>query len=266
MFDIRDVQACALDIMVDIDKICRENGIEYSLCGGSVIGAKIYNGFIPWDDDIDLMMTRENYDKFLKVYPKFSKNNYHIENYKTKPIKEVLTLFSRVVDDSTETIELLNGKEEKKGKVFIDITVYDKCNKGYKYKINELQRMYIYLYFYKMHGILPTNPLKKKIFMLIKNNLTEEEVVKKYCKYENKCRKRNKKNYRFCSEFMSSLFPGHLYTLDLFDEYIDIEFSKYKFRIIKKYDKYLYQRYGRTEFTKENKGNVHSHIISFKRC
>ena len=65
---LKRVQKDCLEIMIDIDKVCRENNIDYSLCGGSVIGAMLYNGFIPWDDDIDIMMTRKNYEKFLKLY------------------------------------------------------------------------------------------------------------------------------------------------------------------------------------------------------
>ena len=61
------VQKCCLGIVDDIDRVCRKNGISYSLCGGSVIGAMVYGGYIPWDDDIDLMMTRENYDRFVRI-------------------------------------------------------------------------------------------------------------------------------------------------------------------------------------------------------
>ncbi|MBQ4417898.1 MAG: LicD family protein, partial [Butyrivibrio sp.] len=54
-----EIRHRCLAIAKDIDRVCTKYGIRYSLCGGSVIGAHLYRGFIPWDDDIDLMMTRE---------------------------------------------------------------------------------------------------------------------------------------------------------------------------------------------------------------
>ncbi len=53
--------------MDEIDRVCRENEIEYFLLGGSALGAVRHKGFIPWDDDMDVGMTRENYIKFEKA-------------------------------------------------------------------------------------------------------------------------------------------------------------------------------------------------------
>lgn len=65
--DIRNIQIKCIEILDIVDEICRKYHIEYSLCGGSVVGAHLYQGCLPWDDDVDLMMTRENYNKFLSV-------------------------------------------------------------------------------------------------------------------------------------------------------------------------------------------------------
>ena len=70
-----------------IDKCCRENNIKYSVCWGTMIGAIRHHGFIPWDDDIDIMMPREDYNRFLNLYndseygvytPKVSKDHKNI--------------------------------------------------------------------------------------------------------------------------------------------------------------------------------------------
>ena len=68
---IKDLHAKLLEALCDIDAFCREHDISYTLAYGSVLGAMRHQGFIPWDDDLDIQMTRENYEKFLSLY----KNN-----------------------------------------------------------------------------------------------------------------------------------------------------------------------------------------------
>lgn len=67
MTDLQHLQKVILEITKDIDKLCRDNDIEYFLLGGSAIGAIRHKGFIPWDDDLDIIMTPDNYDKFIDV-------------------------------------------------------------------------------------------------------------------------------------------------------------------------------------------------------
>lgn len=67
-----------LVMIKDLDTLLSKHNIEYSLCGGSLLGAIRENGFIPWDDDIDIMMDRNNYDKIVNL---FSKQNEDNRNY-----------------------------------------------------------------------------------------------------------------------------------------------------------------------------------------
>lgn len=67
MYEIRHLQEVILSIVKDIDELCREHKIQYYLLGGSCIGAIRHKGFIPWDDDLDIIMTRDNYKRFLNV-------------------------------------------------------------------------------------------------------------------------------------------------------------------------------------------------------
>ena len=84
-----------LDILRDIDRTCREHGIKYSLSMGTLIGAIRHKGFIPWDDDIDLMMTRGEFEKFLLAYS----GKYHVIDISTN--KNWWDSYTRIADDKT---------------------------------------------------------------------------------------------------------------------------------------------------------------------
>ena len=65
-----------LNMLLDIDKLCREYGIKYSLAAGTLLGAIRHKGFIPWDDDIDIMLLREEYDKLRECVKLYGKELY----------------------------------------------------------------------------------------------------------------------------------------------------------------------------------------------
>ena len=80
-----------------VDSFCKENGIKYFLCGGSTIGAVRHQGFIPWDDDIDIMMLRKDYDRFISLYHEIDHSVYTIHNI---DFERTFTIPFTKVDDS----------------------------------------------------------------------------------------------------------------------------------------------------------------------
>lgn len=68
----REVQALGLEILKYFTKMCDENGFVYYITYGTLIGAVRHKGFIPWDDDIDVWMSRKDYDKLIEKYSRIT--------------------------------------------------------------------------------------------------------------------------------------------------------------------------------------------------
>jgi len=75
--DIEEIQKVDLEILRFFDNVCRENNLTYFLSGGTLLGAIRHKGFIPWDDDVDLVMPRKDFEKLIEILDK-SDSNYKL--------------------------------------------------------------------------------------------------------------------------------------------------------------------------------------------
>ena len=76
---LRRLQLIELDILKEVDRICKKHHITYYMAEGSLLGTIRHHGFIPWDDDLDIMMLRKDYDKFLELAPHEIGKEYEIQ-------------------------------------------------------------------------------------------------------------------------------------------------------------------------------------------
>lgn len=79
---LRKLQLVELEILKEIRSICEKYSLEYYLIGGTLLGAVRHQGFIPWDDDLDIVMPREDYEKFIKICEKNLNSDYYLESYR----------------------------------------------------------------------------------------------------------------------------------------------------------------------------------------
>ena len=95
-----------LGIVKEVKKICDTNGLTYYMSGGTLLGAVRHKGFIPWDDDIDLAMPRNDYERFLQIAPSLLPVNLQIVNYRTDPTYHYYITRVRNVDTKVEEIRI----------------------------------------------------------------------------------------------------------------------------------------------------------------
>ena len=121
--ELKRLQEIEIEILQDIIRVCEENGLHYWAYGGTLLGAIRHNGFIPWDDDIDIGMMRDDYEQFLRIAPKALKKGLTLQHFTVD--EETPTYFAKVRKDGTEFVEYYNRKMNIHHGIFVDIMPHD---------------------------------------------------------------------------------------------------------------------------------------------
>lgn len=121
---LQKVKELELEILKYIDRLCKENGLNYYLIGGTLLGAIRHKGFIPWDDDIDIVMFRSDYNKFIEIAKKNNQSRYFVQNYATDP--NYTRYITKVRLNETRFVEKLVADLEMHHGIFVDIFPLDK--------------------------------------------------------------------------------------------------------------------------------------------
>ena len=163
------LQQIQLEGLKEIDRICRKHDIKYSLGGGTCLGQIRHGGFIPWDDDIDIDMTTENYEKFIEVAPKETDTNrFFLRTYKTdKNFKRSFSRFElKNTDIGTRSWERINLKEG----IFVDIFEWNYLpnNKFLRNIVSNLLFIIRWLEMYKMLNAYTLAPRYRVIMELLR--------------------------------------------------------------------------------------------------
>lgn len=126
--DIKDVQRVQLELLIELDRICKKNDILYQLFAGTLLGAIRHNGFIPWDDDIDVCLLREDYERFIECCKEDLGDQYFLQHCSTDK-KSVLTFAKIRKNDTILTNEVMSNTGQHNG-IWIDVFPLDNVKQG----------------------------------------------------------------------------------------------------------------------------------------
>ena len=162
------LQEKVLDLLKDIDKLCRENDVKYYLVGGSLIGALRHKGFIPWDDDADIIMTRDNWVKFYQTTKGKIPSDIILDcQYKNDDKNAVIDYtINHYTDTKSTQIYRYSVTRKTQAGVYIDILIMDplpndpRIKELYRQRVTEYSDVLIKPYFYSYRTGNPTSYLK----------------------------------------------------------------------------------------------------------
>lgn len=122
--DLARLHGELLDIMAEIIRVCEVCGIPYFIQGGTAIGALFNKGIVPWDDDIDIGMTRADYERFLQLAPQHLRPQYFLEWFGTE--SNTPFYFAKVKKNGTLFVEEMFRNMDIHHGIFVDIFPYDR--------------------------------------------------------------------------------------------------------------------------------------------
>lgn len=236
-----------VEILKKVDSFCRDNSISYTVFGGTCIGAIRHKGYIPWDDDIDIAMTRPNYDRFIKS---FNGKVDNLEVFAPELNWNYYAPYANVCDVRTILYEGTNGHNGIDIGVKIDVFPIDGVAKDLKeYHANKQEFAKLWEILYAKRRIINKLLFKGRIRSVLMTMRSRYKT--RHCSYseiQQKVRKLIVKYPYENAEFVDlSCYPwpsDSRCPRNVFEEYMDVPFENIVVSIIKGYDEYMTRAYG----------------------
>lgn len=239
--EIKQIQNIELEILIEFDRICRKHNILYSIDGGTLLGAIRHGGFIPWDDDADVIMNRKEYEKFLNVIDiELDNSRFYFQDLNRTP--GYRWGYGKLRRKQTEFIRLNQEFMPYEQGVFMDIFVCD--NVPNNYLLRALCNVHSFIYrkaFYSMVGKNITHGITKFVYNML-SNIPEDKLK---ARYNNYIEFRNKQQTKWVK---CLTFPAcnnkYGYKREWYEDTIDIEFEGVLLKGARNYVEYLTFLYG----------------------
>lgn len=239
---LRQLQMIQLEMLIEVDRICKKCGIKYNIIAGTLLGAVRHGGYIPWDDDADVALLRPEYEKFRKACKtELDKTRFYFQDHRNTKgyrwgygkIRRKNTLFLR---EYQEHMPYEQG-------VFIDIFPLD--NVPDNYILRSMQNLECFcvrkILWSKVGKIAERNFWKRQVYKLL-DKIPEQEVFRYYHGLIHRSNRRKTRMVRIL------MFPTpnneYGYYRNWYENSVDIVFEGVIFQGIKDYDSYLNFKFG----------------------
>lgn len=257
-----------LDIVKAVVKICDKHGLTYYMLGGTMLGAVRHKGFIPWDDDIDLGMPRDDYEKLLKIAPTELPKELKVVNYRNTPNYQYY--ITRILDTETKVIEERIGNENKYTNASIDIFPIDGTPNN-----SLLRKIYFFrvLYHRALMSLCYKDSIDRKrkrgfaekILLFVMEHLPVEKITTPYkqkCKIDKLLRKQSVSKSDYIGNIMGAYRTREIVPKEFYGSGKMYQFEDVELRGLEQYDNYLKYTYGDyMALPPEDKRKTHFKII-----
>lgn len=254
--ELEEMKHIQLELLDDVHSFCVANGIRYSLCGGTLLGAVRHQGYIPWDDDIDIMMPRSDYERFLQTY---SSRQNRVLDLRTVPT--TVELCAKVCREGTYMTDQLLGRSL--WGVNIDIFPVDGMPDEYETHVQEIlalrERLGQICPFYRVVS-------RQKLLWFLKYCLKRVvyfypgDLLSLKRKIDGLSSRYNLEETALGAAIFGSYGKREVMESDVFLHYSDLPFEGRSYRAISAFDTYLHSLYGDYRKLPPEKDRVSHHL------
>lgn len=241
---VEEFKQIQIDILLAVDKFCNEHNIKYSLACGTLLGAIRHKGFIPWDDDIDIYLLREDYNKLVTAFPSLLDGKYALNSLERNPLWN--RPYAKAFDTRTIEVEAVKSNIPNMG-VGIDVFPIDDVpdDEAEWEKFDKRRRFLQNCYTLKTLAWRKERSLSKNLFASCASLLLSPWSFRKLAEIIDRyCQKHNGKGYNSIFECCLGRICRHSFKKQDMEQVVDIPFEQYTFKAMTGYDDYLTSTYG----------------------